>query len=125
MPARTIPLRAPAASRAPTMHFGVTHRKALEALALYPAGFTAEQPARLLGSPSSLTYFRAIGKDLVEAGYVQKAPLARVNQHGRVPSVFLLARKGWKLLESEGIHVEARYAPSEALALSFIFRAHA
>jgi predicted ArsR family transcriptional regulator len=107
------------------MRYGITHRKFLEALLLCPAGLTAEQVARLLGSPTSVTYYRTIARDLVENGFVQKAHLARISQHGRLPAVFQLTRKGYRELERNGIAADHWYAPSEAGALSDLFRQHA
>lgn len=84
---------------------------------------SSRQICRLHYSAGSLTYVQSKMKALTDAGYCQRLWLPRPEPRGSAPSVFRLARRGLKHLETLGLEPR-RFRPSEHRDHSYLFLAH-
>lgn len=111
------------ARKSPPSADGRSKRSILEALGRFHY-LTAEQLARLLFSPRSVTYVYEHSRWLCEEGFLRRVPLPRVSAMGSSKNVYALDRKGYRFLEALGCAPEGRFRPAEEAVREQLFLEH-
>src|SRR4051812_4663718 len=96
----------------PDVTIGRPKHLILEAVGTYHY-LTADQLARLLFSPGSLTYVRDHLKELFHAGYLSRLFPPTLAPRGAHKAVYALDRRGYLYLKAQGLEPAGRFRPSE------------
>jgi hypothetical protein len=85
---------------------------------------SALQVCHLLYSRGSLTYVRALLKELADKGLLERLYLSRSSPFGSAPMVYTLSRSGLNYLRQAGVEVQQRYRRCEVHEHSYLHLSH-
>lgn len=107
----------------PDVAIGRPKHLILEAVGRYHY-LSADQLARLLFSPGSLTYVRDHLKELFHARYLSRLFPPTLAPRGAHKAVYTLDRRGYAYLKGQGLEPPGRFRPSENAEREWLFMRH-